>query len=634
MSSFLAELQRRNVYKVGVAYAIVAWLLIQAADILLPAFNAPDWVLQTFIIIIILGLPVALVLAWAFELTPEGIKPTESVESPERLSVQTGKKLNGLIISLLCLVIVVMIIDNYVLVDVPGSGDDTVTAVMEEGITETAPETVNNSDLVTITDKSVAVLPFVSMSTDEEQQYFADGLSEEILNRLAQVPELKVAARTSSFSFKDKDLGISAIGEILDVAYVLEGSVRRSEDTLRVTAQLIRASDDLHLWSKTFDRPLNDVFLVQDEIAKEVTEAMQVSLGVAELSRMPGMTTNFLAYDAYLKGSNAFEFTSDDIGQAVVHLQDAVELDPEFALAWQALLGVYGLSFTVIPNGLPDAQMKSIRAFTKVQELAPDAPYAISNRASLSLNQGDWVTAEKVIRQAMQAAEEYGVSDEFSNLELALLRFTGRSREARDFVKQAMITDPLNEGLSTALIELYTSTGEIDLALAEAERGAGEDWDSMQRTGSTFVAALASRDRELIERIAAESTVMESQNAQVDAINSTMMELIDDPEAAISELEKRIIAAEHQSILDQSVIAIWAAYFDKPELAMTALKGTRRAMNFLLQNAWSSLFSDVRKLPEFAGLMTEIGLANYWRQTGNWADACQPVAGGLTFECG
>lgn len=627
MSSFFNELKRRNVIKVGVAYAFVSWLILQVVDVINDPLHLPDWFGTVVIVLLGIGFLLAIFLAWVYELTPEGIKVT-TPEGPAQFHTQaTGQRLNYFIIGVLCLVIVVLVIDNYVL----NEPTDSITESSAEDVKdEPVPDPVNNSQQITVTDKSVAVLPFVSMSSDEEQQYFADGLSEEILNRLAQAPELKVAARTSSFSFKDKDMGIGAIGEILDVAYVLEGSVRRSKNTLRITAQLIRTGDDFHLWSKTFDRPLEDIFTVQDEIAMEVTEAMQVSLGIAKLSHMPGMTTNFLAYDAYLKGTKAFEFTSEDIGKAVVFLEEAVALDPEFALAWYALLSVNQLSLTVIPNGLPDWQMKSIQAITRITELAPNAPYTIATRAGMSLGQGDWINAEKMIREAMASAEQYGVSDEFDNLELTQMRYTGRIQEALEYVKQKMIKDPLNEGLCTALIELYTSVGDTGSALAEADRGAEQGWDSMQRTGSTFVTALTSGDREEIEKRFAQ---LPDESGGPGTLNASMMALIDDHEAAVAELEERIIAPKHQAILDQSVIAIWAAYFNDSELAMTALKGTRRNINFLLYNVWSVLFSEVRQLPEFAELMNEIGLANYWRTTGNWADACKAAAGGLVIEC-
>ncbi|HLF30054.1 MAG TPA: hypothetical protein VI566_03395 [Xanthomonadales bacterium] len=477
---------------------------------------------------------------------------------------------------------------------------------------------------------SIAVLPFANLSSDAEQGYFADGLSEEILNRLAQVQELQVAARTSSFYFKDKNMDISEIGEMLDVAFVAEGSVRRSRETMRITVQLNRTADGFHVWSKTYDRSPDDIFAVQDEISKDVTEALQVSLGVSKFSRMPGMTTNAMAYDAYLKGTKAFDFTTADITKSIEYLEQAVQLDPNFALAWNTLAGLYSQTMIILPDGFPDWQIKMIQALGKSFELAPHAPYNVANRVGNSLAMRDWVSAEKTVNETLESARQYGLYDEYMSLRATFLIFLGRCEEALAMVEQEQLKDPLSEGISSQLIELYHCTGDLESALAEADAGAEHGWVGLRRLGSAFVVALASGDRAEIEKRFA---ALPEAGQGAEDLNKRMVAILDDREAALAQLRENILQPDYQTPLAQSIIAIWAAYFGDPELSLQGLKASRGNIAVMLNNAWLALYSDVRKLPGFRELMTELGIATYWRTTGNWADACHPIAGGLAFEC-
>ena len=282
MSQLFEELKRRNVFRVGIAYLAVAWLVLQVSDIVLDTIAAPDWLMKALIFFLAIGFPIAVLIAWAYEMTPEGIKREKDVDRSASITQNTGQKLNRTIIAVLIAAVGFLLVDKFML-------------------QETAPETA-------ATDKSVAVLPFVAMSRGEDDEYFADGLTEEILNSLTRVPELLVTARTSAFHFKGQDVPIPEIAATLGVAHVVEGSVRRDGDRLRVTAQLIRAADGFHLWSKNYDRETADTFGVQTDIAEEISSALGVVLDDTQLALMrdAGMRDPD-AFIALQKGFEAFD---------------------------------------------------------------------------------------------------------------------------------------------------------------------------------------------------------------------------------------------------------------------------------------------------------------------------------------
>jgi adenylate cyclase len=267
--SLFDELKRRNVFRVSVAYVIVSWLLAQVADLMLENFGAPDWVIKSFLGFLIIGFPLAVFFAWAFEMTPEGVKRESEVDRSQSITSQTGQKLNSAIISILVIALAWFVWDKFGL-------NTEVTAPVQVAQTEMSEaENENNPDQAQ-TAKTIAVLPFVAMSNGPDDEYFADGLTEELLNSLAQLPELLITARTSSFHFKGQDLPVQEIAEKLGVAHIVEGSVRRSGERLRVTAQLVRADDGFHLWSENYDSTSADTIQVQEDIAEKIAVAMNV----------------------------------------------------------------------------------------------------------------------------------------------------------------------------------------------------------------------------------------------------------------------------------------------------------------------------------------------------------------------
>ncbi len=298
--SLFEELKRRNVVRMAVLYAVASWLILQIADVLFDQLDVPAWAFRLVLGMLALGFPFALLFSWIFELTPEGLKRERDVDRTQSITHQTGHKINITIIVLLVLAIGGLIANRLI----PQQPTVVQTSTGEAGGAESATASTA-SPTQSGKDHSIAVLPFVNMSGDPDNEYFSDGLSEELLNSLAQIRELKVTGRTSSFAFKGQNLDLREIGERLDVANVLEGSVRKAANRVRITAQLIKTSDGYHLWSETFDRELDDIFAIQEEIAQKVAAALSITLlgGPAEAA---GETHNTEAYQAYLRGAHVF----------------------------------------------------------------------------------------------------------------------------------------------------------------------------------------------------------------------------------------------------------------------------------------------------------------------------------------
>jgi TolB-like protein/lipoprotein NlpI len=331
VGEFLQELKRRNVFRVGVAYAVVSWLIIQIIETVSEPLGLPDWTEAFFIVLVLAGLPLVLIFAWAFELTPEGLKKTEEVDKEKSVTSVTGRKLNYTIIAVLVVALGYSVWDRQGMVE----QNETTTALQE-----------TPDEIVRTSAASIAVLPFVNMSADPEQDYFSDGISEELLNLLAKIPDLRVPARTSSFQFKGQNLDIADVAEQLNVKHVLEGSVRRADVRIRVTAQLIEAESGYHLWSETYDRELTDIFLIQDEISAAIVEALSATLGInADAAPHVKAAANPEAYNAFLFGQHLVQKrTKSDIEAAIPNFERAIELDSTYApahanlgLAWYLL---------------------------------------------------------------------------------------------------------------------------------------------------------------------------------------------------------------------------------------------------------------------------------------------------------
>jgi len=350
MTGFLEELKRRNVFKVGAAYVVMAWLIAQGVDVFLDGFGAPEWVIKTILMLLIIGFPIAIFFAWAFELTPEGIKKEKDVDRSQSITHETGRKLDYVIIGVLLVALSWFAWDKFK--PEIGQGDPTTPSFQSSE----AASGIQNA-------KSIAVLPFVNMSEDASNEYFSDGISEEILNALAKVQDLQVAGRTSSFSFKGENQDLRKIGEALGVAHILEGSVRKAGTKVRITAQLIRVDNGFHLWSESYDRELDDVFAIQDEIANAILAQLMAHL-VGETPQLVETTrTTSEAYDLYLLAKQRmYERQRLPLEAAAELLDQAIAIDPEYAPAYAQRGIVTDLlsetQYGTIPKTQAEAQSK------------------------------------------------------------------------------------------------------------------------------------------------------------------------------------------------------------------------------------------------------------------------------------
>lgn len=332
--SLVTEFSRRNVFRVGAAYLVAAWLLIQVAGTLFPLFGFGDTPARIVVVVLAIGFVPALVLAWVFRLTPQGLRRESGTEEP--LSPRTGKRLDRMIIVVLTLALCVFAVDRFVLDPRRESVRETEFASQVEEARQRARD---EARIGTYGDKSIAVLAFVNMSDDPGNEFFSDGISEELLNLLAKIPELRVISRSSAFTYKGKDVRLAQIAAELNVAHVLEGSVRKAGDRVRITAQLIDARTDTHLWSETFDRQLGDIFAIQDEIASAVSERLQLSL-LGEVPRP--RTTDPDAYALYLQARFlGLQGSAEGYTRAIALLERVLTIDPNYTNAWDALAGNY-----------------------------------------------------------------------------------------------------------------------------------------------------------------------------------------------------------------------------------------------------------------------------------------------------
>jgi TolB-like protein/predicted Zn-dependent protease len=489
-----AELKRRNVVRTALLYAVASWLVLQVADVLFGIIGVPDWSLRLVFGILLLGLPVALVFAWVFELTSEGLKRERSAEEVAagvpRALPEVPRRLDGAIVALLALALVVFVLDRWVLgepdaapapaASVPG---ETAPAAVPAAPAVLAPPVPDALDVAAGTSpdsRSLAVLPFVNMSGDADNEYFSDGLTEELLNVLAQVDGLRVAARTSSFRFKNEVGDMADIARQLRVAHLLEGSVRRSGDRVRITAQLISAADGFHLWSETYDRQLTDIFAIQDDIAAEVARALRVRLlgeAMPTVARPP--TGDLAAYTAYLRGMQALRTGGYDArDQAEAAFREALALDPEFAAAYAALAQNWRLKAIFSMVSYNEARAEAEPLVARALALDPDQPRAhalngwlIWTDDSAGPETSFRVRAEQASVPLRRALELEPGQPEASDLLAFLLgRVLERQEEAIAVLRTALERDPLSAHLQVLLAYQYLGPGRIDEAAQHIER--------------------------------------------------------------------------------------------------------------------------------------------------------------------
>lgn len=471
--SFFDELKRRNVFRVALLYVIASWLTLQVADVLFEAMELPAAWLRLVLALLILGFPLALIFSWVFEITPEGIKREKDIDRSRSITHRTGRKIDVLIAVLLVLAIAAVLIDRLI----PERHEFEEPAAVQAPATAEAPDpsALVAEKFAPPPDRSIAVLPFVNMSGDEENEFFADGLSEEILNFLAGVPDLRVTARTSSFQFKGKNADVREVGETLNVAHLLEGSVRRAGDRARITAQLVRTADGYHLWSQTYDRTLEDTFEVQTDIAESVTRALGVVMDKSQRQLMQNAGVKDVeAFIAFQKGrvkyyeAHSNRIDMEMMAEAAAAFSEAIRREPRFASAYFMRSDFYAHSATM--HGVDDAGRDSAYAaymsdLTAASEHARSAGERALIEVDRTLASANW----RSLPGRLDAALEAQTCADSVWLEVAPAY--GFAEKSVAYGLKMIECDPLNFFPYYSAAQSALWSGRSDEALALAARG-------------------------------------------------------------------------------------------------------------------------------------------------------------------
>ena len=574
MPSVWGELKRRNVFRVAIAYVVIAWLILQVGGTLAPALRLPDWVNTLLVFFLILGFPMAVFFAWAYELTPQGIRKEEDIDRDGTVVHPPGRKLDYLIIGLLSVAVFVFAFDRFVWTE------------------DAAPATAANSEQPTI-----AVLPFINMSADPEQEYFSDGLAEELLHLLTRIPELRVTSRSSAFSYKGKDFKIADVGRELGVSYVLEGSVRRADDTLRITAQLIDVDTDAHLWSETWDRTFNDIFIIQDEIARSVVDALKVNL-LGDAPEVP--ETKPEAYVLYLQArSLTYQHNADSLLRAESLIKRALEIDDAYVAAWVQLAQIY--YFGAAQGSWEPHESFPLARAAAMQALRRDANNARAHAALSSIAQLydlDMATAREQVQMALALAPNDTVVQEQAAF---LASASGDYERMISFGEEAVLRDPLNLDAKMTLGFAYFYSGRINdamssfrqmIALDPAAAGAHARLGQLLLISGEYDAAL-------------DEVAKEPRNGTRLATRALILHAKGDSEAASRELDALIALGNTWTY----EIAMVHAYRGNADEAFTWLGRAIDRRDQGLANILGDPFMDqIRDDPRFEDVLIRLGL--------------------------
>jgi len=600
--SFFNELKRRNVFRVGIAYAIAAWLLMQMVDLVLENINAPDWVMQVFMLALAVGFPIAIIIAWAFEMTPDGIKLEKNVDRSTSITGETGKQLNRGIIVILLVLVVFLLTDRF-------RESDTGTPVNNLPASANTQPEAKPSDAAG-PPKSIAVLPFRDMSAAQDQAYFGEGIAEELLNALVKLDGLKVASRTSAFSLVDEDLDIPAIAARLGVTTVLEGSIRTSGQKVRVTAQLIDVKADVHLWSETYNGSLNDIFKIQDEITAKIIAAMKVQLGGETIaSATAELTSNAEAYQLYLQGRHFWRLRSiESLHESVRLFKKALELDPMFHRAWSNLAIAYAnipsYDNEVDEGDYYDLAQNAANQALKINPASSEALTVKADNAYLVCNKNEGI---RLLEQAIASNYNDPTAHHWYALYLAS---TGNLEQALKEIQIASLIDPLITAVIATESQIWRALGDYQKAEALSIRAASLGFEG----GSLHEITLS-------QALGGDFTNLENLNSPDRAKYKTLYRLFSE---AIQNPVK--IPALEQYISEQPK----PGYFEATNyLEILAAIGSPFVTEYLADNdcvdipalIWGETYREARGTPEFFHLMERQGTVDFWREFG-WPDDC------------
>jgi TolB-like protein/Tfp pilus assembly protein PilF len=637
--SLLAELRRRNVFRMAILYVVGSWLILQMGDLLFDLMGLPDWSLRIVLGILILGFPVALVFSWLYELTPEGLKREVDVDRTQSIAPNTARKLNNLTLIVALVAITLMVYQQIRAPDrVVDPEPSAPTTAQPVEAAPPAPPVAADDEPVS---QSIAVLPFRDMSADGDQDYFAEGIAEELLNALVRIDGLRVASRTSSFAFKDQSIELPVIAERLNVSHVLEGSVRTAGNRIRVTAQLIEVSSDAHLWSETYDRTLDDIFAIQDEITAQVLAALMPylldhssgpELGLALVSPdgiaagVPAsarelLTDNAEAYRLYLRGRHFWRMrNAESLHAAVDLLTQATELDPQFARAWSNL----AVATLLLAEYDRDIHQKDVigpasQAADQALALAPDLGEALAIKAQIVRDECRWGEAEALFKHAIEVdPDDPTLHHWYGNF----LRVVGYAAESHREMARAFQLDPLNASVMLNMGLNAADRGEIEIAVEYMNQAASLGIYDESRTFTGIMLADAGE----LDR--AEPMLSDGLGLAPDADPNWVnvyLEAMQNRKTAQQRTEQvlTLLGKTDAFVRNAVMITMGSPLF---------LESLRRDCNVI--NKQVELFrqqTTLRQHPDFARTMAEIGLLDFWRERG-FPSICRETAVG-ELEC-
>lgn len=607
--SLIQELKRRNVIRVGVLYLVATWLLLQLTDVLSSLLPVPESTGSLVFLLLVLGFIPVVIFAWVYEMTPDGLKREVDVDRSQSVVQDTGKKINTVIVVLLVLAIGGLVADRLI----PELSDDTKGA--NDVPIEVAEESLPANELVD--DRSIAVLPFADLSPGQDQRYFIDGLSEELLNLLVRVDELRVASRTSSFAYRGSTLGIPEISRALKVGHILEGSVRKDGDRIRITAQLIEAGTDTHVWSENFDSEFVDIFAIQDEIANAIVNALTGELGMdgEKAVTVEVATENVGAYELYLTARELF-IRRDQLSESIRLFREAIELDPNFARAWEGLAAVEAIIYDYVYDGIDHFPLAKEAAETAIS-LNPDSSLALAVLGSLASDREyDLLRAAEYYDAAIEKDPNIASTWLWIGLDLMTV---GYLDDAMAAFEKCIDIDPGYQNCRQHLSRAHMYIGDMETA----HRIHDETLEHLFYAGSMALVSdyVRSGHRNLALLIADIS--LGSDGAPV----IEWIRAIENPDGDHSAGFARLKDWEARTDTGRTIAT-------EPILLLTFRAYDEMATEPLLARfaLWHPDGDEFRTTPQFKAIIRKVGVYEYW-QTRGFPPQCKPV-GDDDFECG
>ncbi len=628
--SFIAELGRRNVIRMAGLYVVGAWLIVQVAATVFPAFDLPSWTLRGVILLLAIGFIPAMVLAWIYELTPEGVK-RDGEAGVASIAPQPARRIDRTIILLLLLALGYFALDKFVLA--PGHSGETPAAPTSASDAGAPPAVRANAVTIdpapaAVSPKSIAVLAFADLSADRDSQYFADGIAEEILNALAQVRDLKVAGRTSSFYFKGRNESLQAIGSTLGVAHVLDGSVRRQGDKVRISAQLIQVSDGFNRWSETFDGDLGDVFALQDRIARAISDELKLVLDAGQQARLVDAgTSDPQAYALFLHASGVFNRRdSGEFRNAIALLEEALQIDPSFARAHSRLAALHAVSSEYLGADFEASHETARRHARRALELSPHfaEPHAVIGLTLIQQRQ--LVEGRRELERALQLDG----SDASSNLWMGIALVNGGYFRLGAAQLDALLAiDPLLPNALHHRGRLMEWLGEVEDArrLLERSRAVGGRNSELQLA---FVSLRQGRREEALDQFT-QGLQFFSPGLPEDTGSVLAQGLLGDSGARAVALARLREFMEGRPKLVPGTVPLALVLLGEPEEALRVIAASGATSSIWYQAVWSPFGKPARSSEAFPEFARKIGLAELWDQYGP-PDLCRKDASG-DYRC-